>query len=276
MHSTVRTAGQIARLPVRLALLFTLVIVGCMGSPLHAEVYVYQTQLTTFSPRDRDLHNRTGWAPVGELVQTADGLFYGVTSKGGANGSGVVFAYDRNDGSTPIRDLYSFSAMQEGTATHPPTNADGGTPLAGLVLGADGYLYGTTSEGGPAVQPSVTVSVTPATVTAGASSPTLTWSSSGAQTCTASGTWSGTQSPSGSMSLTNLQPGSYTYSLTCTGPGGSANASASLQVNAAASGGGGGGAMSPLSLLVFGGLVLIGQIRRILANRRSRAVKSQS
>lgn len=148
MRSTVRTGGQVARLRLRIACLFTLAIVECMGSPLHAETYVYKNQLTTFSPRDRDQHNRTGWAPVGELVQTADGVFYGVTAQGGANGSGVVFAYDRNDASTPIHDLYSFSALQGGSAAQAPTNADGGTPLAGLVLGADGYLYGTTSGGG--------------------------------------------------------------------------------------------------------------------------------
>lgn len=150
MHLTVHTDGRTGHLRLRLALLFTLAIVECMGSPLHAEVYVYHTQLTTFSPRDLNEHNRTGWGPVGELVQTADGLFYGVTFAGGANGSGVVFAYDRTDVSTPIHDLHDFGALQGGTASQPPTNADGAAPLAGLVLGADGYLYGTTSAGGAA------------------------------------------------------------------------------------------------------------------------------
>lgn len=149
MRPTIPAGKQIARPRCfRIACLFALAIATCPASPLHAEVYVYRTELTTFSPRDRDLHNRTGWAPVGELVQTADGLFYGVTARGGAHGSGVLFAYDRTDASTPIHDLYSFSALQGGSGTQPATNSDGAVPLAGLVLGIDGNFYGTTSEGG--------------------------------------------------------------------------------------------------------------------------------
>ena len=128
-----------------------MVLVAGMGSPLHAEVYVYQTQLREFSPRDSNGRNEAGWAPVGELVQAAaDDVFYGVTSGGGAHGSGVVFSYDRISAGIPILSLYSFSAMEGATPAHGPTNADGGTPMAGLVLGADGYLYGTTSGGGAA------------------------------------------------------------------------------------------------------------------------------
>jgi len=42
----------------------------------------------------------------------------------------------------PIRPLHSFSGNVPGQSQ------DGAIPLGGLVLGSDGYLYGTTSEGG--------------------------------------------------------------------------------------------------------------------------------
>ncbi len=76
-----------------------------------------------------------GGFPYAELVQGADGNFYGTTLEGGAQyGWGTVFKI------TPaglLSNLYSFTG-----------GADGGSPDAKLVPGADGTLYGTTSEGG--------------------------------------------------------------------------------------------------------------------------------
>ena len=118
---------------------------------------------------------------------------------------------------------------------------------------------------GAAVNPTITMNVTPSTITAGANGAILNWSSAGAQSCTASGAWSGSQALTGSISVSNAQAGTHTYSLNCTGPGGSTTASASLQVTSASSGGGsngsggssgGGGAMSPLSLLALAGFAV--------------------
>jgi len=73
----------------------------------------------------------------GALVQGHDGNLYGTASAGGANGGGVIFMAVPG-GSLTL--LYSFCAK---------TNcADGKSPLAGLLLGADGNFYGTTQYGG--------------------------------------------------------------------------------------------------------------------------------
>jgi|CXWL01.1.fsa_nt_gi kumamolisin len=78
--------------------------------------------------------------------------------------------------------------------------------------------------------PTVTIAVNPNTVAPGASA-ALTWSSTGATSCTASGAWTGPQATSGSQNVSQAQPGTYTYTLTCDGPGGSASKSTTLTVN---------------------------------------------
>ncbi len=75
-----------------------------------------------------------GATPVPGLVQDTDGSFYGTTEYGGTNGYGTVFQLDP-DGS--FKSLYSFTG-----------GSDGAYPFGGLVLGADGNIYGTTSGGG--------------------------------------------------------------------------------------------------------------------------------
>ncbi|MDH4166015.1 MAG: hypothetical protein OEY13_05405 [Gammaproteobacteria bacterium] len=87
-----------------------------------------------------------GAAPTGPLVAGADNLFYGTASQGGANGRGTVFriAFD----GTGFQVLHAFSATTTDTATGLAENADGATPLGGLLDGGDGFLYGTTAQGG--------------------------------------------------------------------------------------------------------------------------------
>lgn len=90
-------------------------------------------------------------------------------------------------------------------------------------------FYGPAPTTTPA--PTVTLSASPASLTAGQAS-TLTWASTNADSCTASGAWSGTQATSGSASTGAINQTS-TYTLTCSGAGGSASASASVSVSAA-------------------------------------------
>jgi uncharacterized repeat protein (TIGR03803 family) len=76
-----------------------------------------------------------GANPNSSLVQTPNGALYGTAYWGGANSKGSVFEI------TPAGafiTLHSFSGY--------PT--EGENPAAGLVIGADGNLYGTTTYGG--------------------------------------------------------------------------------------------------------------------------------
>ena len=74
-----------------------------------------------------------GGVPMAGLIQASDGLFYGTTSGGGANGLGEVFKID-SAGNLTV--LYSFTGA-----------ADGENPNAGLIQAGDGDFYGTTDYG---------------------------------------------------------------------------------------------------------------------------------
>ncbi|HYV86578.1 MAG TPA: choice-of-anchor tandem repeat GloVer-containing protein [Patescibacteria group bacterium] len=77
----------------------------------------------------------TGCSPHGKLVQVASGALYGTASGGGRNGFGTIFTL--NTDGTGFQALVNFDEF-----------SIGGVPMAGLVLGTDNVLYGTTSEGG--------------------------------------------------------------------------------------------------------------------------------
>ena len=75
-----------------------------------------------------------GANPYAGLVQGSDGNFYGTTSSGGTYSNGTVFKISANGALTS---LYSFTGGN-----------DGANPDGGLVQGSDGFLYGTTYNGG--------------------------------------------------------------------------------------------------------------------------------
>jgi uncharacterized repeat protein (TIGR03803 family) len=78
-----------------------------------------------------------GSDPTGGLIQAIDGDFYGTTEQGGAYTYGTVFKI------TPggkLTTLHNFCSQTNCT--------DGALPIAGLVQGTDGFLYGTTEGGG--------------------------------------------------------------------------------------------------------------------------------
>jgi len=104
--------------------------------------------------------------------------------------------------------------------------------LCALILAACGGGYGGSSMSSPPAA-SVTISVSPTTITVGQSA-TLTWSSNSGTNCTASGAWSGAQSASGTSNVTPTASGAQTYTLNCTGGAySSGSASATLTVNSA-------------------------------------------
>jgi len=76
----------------------------------------------------------SGNVPQGALVLGADGAFYGTASYGGAFATnGAIFRVTTNGS---LKTLVSFAYT------------NGAYPLAGLTLGNDGRLYGTTAFGG--------------------------------------------------------------------------------------------------------------------------------
>ncbi len=68
------------------------------------------------------------------LARDSAGNLYGTTSEGGASGAGVVFKVNTSGNETV---LHTFTG-----------GADGGYPYAGVTLGPEGNLYGTTASGG--------------------------------------------------------------------------------------------------------------------------------
>jgi uncharacterized repeat protein (TIGR03803 family) len=75
-----------------------------------------------------------GANPYAGVTLDSAGNLYGTTSGGGSSGAGVVYKVDPSGHETV---LYSFTG-----------GADGGDPLAGVILDSAGNLYGTTYQGG--------------------------------------------------------------------------------------------------------------------------------
>lgn len=85
-----------------------------------------------------------GAIPEGRLMMSRNGNFYGTTSSGGhgyGGGNGTIFKITPNGKETI---LYRFKGLDRWVGK----NSDGSRPEAGLVLGLNGNLYGTTSQGG--------------------------------------------------------------------------------------------------------------------------------
>jgi uncharacterized repeat protein (TIGR03803 family) len=92
----------------------------------------------TYSSPTGNFTNGEGAAPRGGLLLFSNTL-YGTTSQGGTQGAGTVFAINA-DGSN-FTNLHSFSSDSN------DTNADGNSPLGGLIL-LGNTLYGTAVGGG--------------------------------------------------------------------------------------------------------------------------------
>ncbi len=89
------------------------------------------------------IHNftgeRDGANPVAGLTIGGSGTLYGTTSQGGLGDGGVVFKMTRSAGGWVLNPIYEFAREN-----------DGSSPWAGVVIGPNGALYGTTRFGGPA------------------------------------------------------------------------------------------------------------------------------
>lgn len=110
--------------------------------------YTTLHRFAAFTSRNTKLGpiNTNGAYPESALVEGSDGFLYGVTRNGGPNGTGVVFKISP-DG-TGFQVLHAFSAITSAENSSFLENADGASPLDGVIEGADGYFYGVTYEGG--------------------------------------------------------------------------------------------------------------------------------
>ncbi|HSI60792.1 MAG TPA: choice-of-anchor tandem repeat GloVer-containing protein [Ideonella sp.] len=79
-----------------------------------------------------------GASPRAPVIQASDGKLYGTTALGGVFSAGTVYQVTPAGGGATVRILHSFDA----------SDLDGYAPVAALVQGSDGALYGNTSGGG--------------------------------------------------------------------------------------------------------------------------------
>ena len=99
-----------------------------LGALLYVESVIYHFQGQAFG------NGADGANPTAGVVMDSAGNLYGTTDYGGAQGVGVVFKLTRNsNGSYTESVLYTFHDGQ-----------DGGHPYGGVILDANGNLYGTT------------------------------------------------------------------------------------------------------------------------------------
>jgi uncharacterized repeat protein (TIGR03803 family) len=112
------------------------------GSPPGGTVFQMATDGSGFTLLHSFNQFREGARPLAGLIQGPDGTLYGTTT----------YTY-RNGFPAPLGMIFRLAADGSGfTVLHSFTgdSTDGRYPLAGLIQGPDGTLYGTTSEGGTA------------------------------------------------------------------------------------------------------------------------------
>jgi uncharacterized repeat protein (TIGR03803 family) len=91
----------------------------------------YSNTLTTLA----SFSEETGAFPGG-LVEDALGNFYGATINGGAGFAGTIFKFSPFGPFGTLQTLFTFNIT------------NGANPNSPLTIGQDGFLYGTTEEGG--------------------------------------------------------------------------------------------------------------------------------
>lgn len=83
-----------------------------------------------------------GEVPSSNLIMDANGNLYGTTVGGGANNRGTVFEL------TPSGDTYQETVLYNFCSVGGSNCTDGQGPFAGVVMDANGDLFGTTNTGG--------------------------------------------------------------------------------------------------------------------------------
>ncbi len=105
------------------------------GAYAYGSIFAFTPATATVTPMYSFTGGFDGGMPYSSLIQGSDGNFYGTASTGGYYGYGDVFQMPFGGGT--VNTIYSFTGYN-----------DGFLPMTGLVQGADGNFYGTTSAGG--------------------------------------------------------------------------------------------------------------------------------
>jgi uncharacterized repeat protein (TIGR03803 family) len=117
---------------------YSVLITNSFGSVTSAVAVLNLTGVTSSGVALETLYsfttNAPGCLPFGGLIQAKNGSFYGTASGGGASGFGTVFQMNTNGVVTLVH------AFQYGSG--------GCFPVAALVQGVNGLLYGTAAVGG--------------------------------------------------------------------------------------------------------------------------------
>jgi uncharacterized repeat protein (TIGR03803 family) len=104
------------------------------GGTLNGGVIFEYDPATNTTTKKIDLNGSNvsnGSAPVGGLIQTTNGKFYGLVSNGGANVAGALYEYDLTS------NTYTRKVSFDG--------ANGSTPFGTLMQATNGKCYGMTS-----------------------------------------------------------------------------------------------------------------------------------
>ena len=103
---------------------------GATGSGVVYELVPGQGQWT------ENILGSNGSGSVGGVIRDSAGNLYGVSDIGGTNNYGMVFELVRSGSGWTVQTLASFGS------------GNGQTPAGGLVMDAEGNIFGTTSMGG--------------------------------------------------------------------------------------------------------------------------------
>lgn len=103
------------------------------GTSSYGVLFEYDLSSNTYTVK-QNFDYANGYSAYGRLTATADGMLYGMTHGGGANGGGVIFEY--NIATDVLTKKADFSA------------STGISPFGSLTLAANGKYYALASGGG--------------------------------------------------------------------------------------------------------------------------------
>ena len=120
----------------------------CVASAALVSILLAAAQAQTFSVIYNFAGAPGGQQPQGNLAIDRNGVLYG-TTVGGGNTQGFCTVYSDEGGCgtvfrlKPVQGGWILSVLYKFTG-----GSDGALPDGGVVIGPDGALYGTTSQGG--------------------------------------------------------------------------------------------------------------------------------